>query len=984
MLRTVRVILPAFCLLALPVQAATFTVTKTADTLDGSCDRDCSLREAVSAANAAEPEGGADVVVVPAGIYVLTRTGAGEDAGATGDLDLLDQTVLVGAGPGTTILDGFGSDRVLDTYAPVEVYGVTIRNGRVDGPGGGIFVRPNPSPQPVLLRFSIVSGSQAEGGAGADGGGIAAFGVLEVRESAILDNLADGNGGGIGSGDQGTFSLTNVTVSNNIVQGSGGGLDYRVDRGVRISSSTIALNQARVSGGGISGRAPLVPGTFAPQLAASIITINTAPVDTDCTGPASTYGYNVFGIGGSCSLAPTDRTQGPNDARAVIDGITGLLGPTPVHVTSDGSAAVNLVPAEFCEPADQVGQVRSAPCEAGAWEKVVVNPDCVPGGTVLCLQDGRFRVDVRWWTVPHTPGQHAQAVPLTDDTGNFWFFAPENLEVMIKILNGCGLNQRWWAFASGLTDVGFDLEVWDLETGRIWTDHHDQGQTYRPRLDTNAFPCEAPAGLSAAEPAAAEPLAATVLPSAVFAVTKTEDTDDGSCDHDCSLREAVLAANASPGTRVIVIGLGVHTLSLPGGGENGGHAGDLDVTGRLVILGDGAGRTVLDGGGLDRVLDVLSTGSLELHGVTVRNGWSRPDLLHSGAGGGIQSIGPLKLVRSSVTANRSQHNGGGISALELEARDSTVSGNAANTSGGGLVASIVDLENVTVSGNQAGDRAGGVLLYLYGASLRNTTIAGNSASLGGGISVFLDECAGGGPCYGFFEMTGTLIAGNTGNTFPDCWELPQHGGAFTLFGVGNGCNPGLDDQAGTLAQPLDARLTPLGGHGGPTSTHALLPGSPAIDFVPASLCPAVDQRRRLRPADGNLDGAALCDAGAVERLPACQPDEQTLCLGAGDRFQITARWTAQGTNGPGRPVTLALDSGAFWFFDAANLEMNVKVLDGCGLNDRFWVFLSGLTDVGVEVKVVDTATGNTWTHSHAPGTPLQPRLDTNALLCVEP
>lgn len=62
--------------------------------------------------------------------------------------------------------------------------------------------------------------------------------------------------------------------------------------------------------------------------------------------------------------------------------------------------------------------------------------------------------------------------------------------------------------------------------------------------------------------------------------------------------------------------------------------------------------------------------------------------------------------------------------------------------------------------------------------------------------------------------------------------------------------------------------------------------------------------------------------------------------------------------------------------------MMVKVLNGCGVNGRFWVFLSGLTDVGVEVTVEDTATGQTWAHHHAAGTPLQPRLDTEALTCV--
>ncbi|HYN21561.1 MAG TPA: hypothetical protein VE078_11420 [Thermoanaerobaculia bacterium] len=81
----------------------------------------------------------------------------------------------------------------------------------------------------------------------------------------------------------------------------------------------------------------------------------------------------------------------------------------------------------------------------------------------------------------------------------------------------------------------------------------------------------------------------------------------------------------------------------------------------------------------------------------------------------------------------------------------------------------------------------------------------------------------------------------------------------------------------------------------------------------------------------------------------------------------------------GKALPLSLDTGAFWFFDPSNLELTVKVLNGCGVNGRYWVFLSGLTDVGVEVTMTDTRSGETWTHTHTGGTALQPRLDTNAL-----
>lgn len=976
MFRAVRLILPGLLALSIPLPAlaATFVVTKTADTLDGACDRDCSLREAVAAANADEPTGGADVVVVPPGIYLLSRIGPGEDGNATGDLDLLDQTILVGAGPGVTILDGFDTDRVLDTYAPVEIFGVTIRNGTVDGDGGGLLVRPGSSPQPVLLRRSVVTDNEARGGG--HGGGIAAFGVLEVRESAILKNQAEGDGGGIASGDQGTFSLTNVTISGNRAQGSGGGLHYRQDAGVTIAATTIVVNHAQVSGGGIFARTPLLPGELAPQVLTSVVAINTAP-DGDCAG-ASSYGYNVFGNPGTCTLDPTDRVAGTE--HPVFDSRAVNLGPTPVHALGDRSPAANLVPAAFCEPADQVGQVRTAPCEAGAWERVLLHADCVPGGSILCLQGGRFRVSATWRLDRALPGNAAQAVPLTDDTGNYWFFSPDNLELMVKVLDGCALNQRWWIFASGLTNVGVDLEVLDLETFRLWLHRHLPGEAYSPQLDTNALPCAPLSAAPAATTAAPAPPEHATRPVSVLAVTKTEDTDDGACDHDCSLREAVLAANARPGTRVIVAGPGLYTLSLPGAGENGGHGGDLDVAGHVVILGAGARKTIVDGGGIDRVLDVRS-GSLDLHGLTIRNGRARSESLGEigdAAGGGIRAMADLRLTRSAVESNRADAFGGGIWAFDpLTMRDSTVSGNRSDFLGGGIAAGRVDLENVTLSGNQAADEGGGFFFPIGVARLSHVTITGNSAPKGGGLAVREPTCPV--PCFGPFEMERTVIAGNTGAEGPDCHNSPFHTGGSNLFGVGLGCTPEPEDEAGTAAHPLDPRLTPLGDHGGPTATHALLPDSPAIDAAPSQSCLPEDQRGRRRPADGDGDGAPGCDAGAVERLPFCQPDADTLCLGTDDRFRVTARWTALGTTGPGKAVPLALDTGTFWFFDPANVELTVKVLDGCTVNQRFWVFVTGLTNVNVELTVEDTATGRTWTHTNPAGQTFAPRLDTDAL-----
>ena len=918
--------LPIVLLAALPCEAAVFRVTKTFDSNDGVCDSDCSLREAVSAANADEPTGGADVVVIPPGIYQLT-----------GALDLYDSMVLVGSGPGSTVLSGGGLDRVLDVRAPLEIYGMTIRDGRSEGDGGGILIRPNPAPQPVVIHRSVIRGNLAQNGG--SGGGIAAFNHLEVRDSAILENQAQGEGGGISAGTEGSFSLTNVTVSGNRADGSGGGLDYAADRVPSISGSTIVFNQAQVAGGGISVRPFLLPGEY-PHVIGSIVAENFASDGPDCNDWAISLGYNV--LGESCNPEPTDRTG--NIGQVVFRLPRTDLGPTPVHELLLNSPALDLVPDSHCESSDQVGQARQAPCEAGARE-TVDRPLCVPGGSVLCLQDGRFRVSARFGD-----SNPATAVPLTDDTGIHWFFDPKNLEIMTKVLNGCAINQRWWMFTSGMTNVGVTLRVEDLETGRIRQYVQDPGEVYEPRLDTSAFPC-GEAGFAGEAPAPGVPGPAT----AVLRVTKTADTSDGICDRDCSLRDAVFASNLGEDPNVIVLEPGIYTLA----------AGSLGVEHSLLILGAGAGRTVLDGGGIDRVLDVHLSGSLELQDATVRNGAAPEE-----EGGGIQSWGSLTLLRTVVEGNRADWGGGIYAFGQMILRDSTVSGNEAETGGGGIYADgVVEMENVTVSGNRAGEVGGGLFIAVFETVLRNVTVTANAAPITGGLHAdLLFECPGG-PCPGTLELHRNVVAGNLGSNSPDC-RVVQHSGGYNVFGVGAGCLPAASDKAGTTVHPLDPKLSPLGDHGGSTPTHVPLPGSPAIDLAPE--CSVTDQRGRPRPS-------GLCDAGAVERLPCCQPGSETLCLGQGDRFQITVNWATGTDSGPGMSLPLAADTGSFWFFDPDNVELTVKVLNGCGVNQRYWVFLSGLTDVEVEVRVEDTTTGEIWTHRHAAGAPLQPRLDTEAL-----
>jgi len=119
----------------------------------------------------------------------------------------------------------------------------------------------------------------------------------------------------------------------------------------------------------------------------------------------------------------------------------------------------------------------------------------------------------------------------------------------------------------------------------------------------------------------------------------------------------------------------------------------------------------------------------------------------------------------------------------------------------------------------------------------------------------------------------------------------------------------------------------------------------------------------------------------LDRL-SCVPDATTLCL-SGGRVRVETSWeTRDGRHGLGHAMPLSTDTGTFWFFDAANVETIVKVLDGCGLNDRRWVFAAGLTDVRVVTTVNDTMTGAVKVYTNPQGSRFAPVQDTAALDCT--
>lgn len=118
----------------------------------------------------------------------------------------------------------------------------------------------------------------------------------------------------------------------------------------------------------------------------------------------------------------------------------------------------------------------------------------------------------------------------------------------------------------------------------------------------------------------------------------------------------------------------------------------------------------------------------------------------------------------------------------------------------------------------------------------------------------------------------------------------------------------------------------------------------------------------------------------VPSAPAPPGSEGTLFLGDANQFMVEARWEHGTESGTAVPLPWTTRTGAFYFFRPSNVELTVKVLDGCALTGHAWIFLSGLTNLGVTVTVRNETESKTFTSP--PGQPFETILDTRALPCV--
>ncbi|MDJ0865887.1 MAG: choice-of-anchor Q domain-containing protein [Myxococcota bacterium] len=260
----------------------------------------------------------------------------------------------------------------------------------------------------------------------------------------------------------------------------------------------------------------------------------------------------------------------------------------------------------------------------------------------------------------------------------------------------------------------------------------------------------------------------------------------------------------------------------------------------------------------------------------------------SSRGGGVNvSSAVVRIERCEISGNTAVLGAGIEVGGTLDLYDSTLSDNLATTSGAamrippvgeGQALNVLRAVNVTVSGNRSLSSGSGIECAVGAlgcmVSLEHVTITDNEGMFGSALEVEL----------GLVELLNSISAGNrsSAGTNPDCaaFELTGGGAVHSLGGnligfidtAASGGDCGIvdgvdDDRVGTPASPLDALLDELADNGGPTLTHLPLAGSPAIDAGVANGCAATDQRGVARPQDGDGNGSAVCDRGAVELLP---------------------------------------------------------------------------------------------------------------------
>jgi hypothetical protein len=642
-----------------------------------------------------------------------------------------------------------------------------------------------------------------------------------------------------------------------------------------------------------------------------------------------------------------------------------------------------------------------------------VQESCFPAATHLCLNGDRFQVDVDWM-LPSGPGK-GQAVPLTADTGLFWFFGNSNLELIVKVLDGRPVNGHFWVYYGGLSDVEYRITITDTKTGvrEIYT---NPAGRLASGSDTSAFNLEAAAAPGPGHPGGAgeappllrlgEELRANittrgvqsdpsvaVAPGGVSMVTWSGPPPSLGADDEGNIygRFYDRAGNplggevrlnvATPGFQY-----GARIAASPTGGFmavwNDGNrvsarvfgadrqpiGGEIGIgtaagfsEGRPAIVGDPAGGFLVGWPSLGNGSDSMRLQRFSAQGSRVGN---EVELLRSGSGLGLAASpvpGGGFLISWIESAGFLETD---VRALRLDA--------SARPLGVALGANID-------SARHAGYQSGAVPVFHAdgGFSVLWTNLLYSSQP--GENGLFARRYTAGG------EPAGDVLAlrrqGAVGDWAPAAVALPS-GATLVLWGEYNRVE---DLDGGTFGRTYDPSWQPIGGEFRVNTFTQAQQGAPAVAADSSgTLFTAWQSGRDPSPfiplpgeeAEGQ-DGSYFGIYAQRFTTASCAVASGQLCLNG--RFRVEVRFTDPRSNlpGAGRAVPLTSDTGGFWFFDASNAELMIKILDGRALNGHFWVFAGALSDVEYTITVTDTQTGKSKVYRNAPHQ-LTSRSDTTA------
>jgi CSLREA domain-containing protein/uncharacterized repeat protein (TIGR01451 family) len=782
-------------------------------------------------------------------------------------------TNLTIQGDGLITISGGGAVRpfAVGPAATLTLDGLTIAGGFRSGESGGavlnegtldvtgvVFVDNRADSGGAIYNEGVahVSGSVFyRNRAAIDGGAVAvAGGTFSLDDGRLEGNSAGGSGGGI-------FNAGQLAVQGTRIQGnsaaSGGGL-HSVAGAVTLRDSELSGNRAGADGGGVRNEADLaligstVAGNSAGGSAGGVANNAGALALTNSTVSGNQASGNGGGIASYGGLRLTAATVAANRASGTGGGI--FSGAGTAVLTSTLLAGNSATLGLDCAGAIMSGGYNLLQRDAGCG--FASDPsDLVNQDPLLGpLADngGPSR------THALLPGSPAVDVVIATD------------QLRCQIRDQRGVNRP----------VGLGCDIGAFELGFV----------VNSLADAPAF-----------------------NPTIGVCATSTAG--------ECTLRAAIQHANALFGKQAITFAVtGTITLS-PDSVDpmrvdiEPDQIADLDIREDAIIIGRGAGQTIVDGAGdpeIGGVLHIAPGVTATIVGVMFRGGNAGANRFGGGVrnegqlalmdsvvssnsadrGGGIANTGTLALIRTTVSGNSAGSGGGGIDSgtgAHLAIAESTISGNAATglfAIGGGISsAGRATLTNVTLSDNSAAQDGGGIAVLSGGADavrLNNVTVAGNTADAdannsGNAGGIYVQNGS------GDVTLMNSLLAGNQDRTpagfaaqiRPDC------AGSFTSLGynlvgvVGTGgddtcvAGAGPGDQLGSASRPLVAGLGPLANNGGPTRTRALLTGSPALNAgSPASpggqgnACLAADQRGAGRPV------GARCDIGASEAFLA--------------------------------------------------------------------------------------------------------------------